>query len=111
MLDQCIFLLFSWRRGIVEHLLILPSRPREHSEHIDAIGARLWIMGIVIRDDDTNDYSECRRLWAELTEHHRRIYGDPSIGGADPGSDSTHTSRRQSASSPGWRNQEVWSWA
>jgi GNAT superfamily N-acetyltransferase len=24
-------------------------------------------------------------LWAELTEHHRRIYEDPSIGGTDPG--------------------------
>jgi GNAT superfamily N-acetyltransferase len=24
-------------------------------------------------------------LWVELTEHHRRIYGDPTIGGDDPG--------------------------
>jgi hypothetical protein len=27
-----------------------------------------------------------RRLWAELTEYHRHIYGDPAIGGDDPGS-------------------------
>jgi len=31
------------------------------------------------------DYGACRALWAELTEHHRLIYGDPSIGGDDPG--------------------------
>lgn len=31
------------------------------------------------------DYSACRMLWVELTEHHRRIYEDPSIGGDDPG--------------------------
>ncbi len=24
-------------------------------------------------------------LWAELTEYHRGIYGDPSIGGDNPG--------------------------
>lgn len=39
----------------------------------------------VVRDYVTADYSACRRLWVELTEHHREIYGDPSIGGADPG--------------------------
>lgn len=31
------------------------------------------------------DYGTCRSLWAELTERHRLIYGDPSIGGDDPG--------------------------
>ena len=25
-------------------------------------------------------------MWAELTEHHRELYGDPTIGGDDPGS-------------------------
>jgi GNAT superfamily N-acetyltransferase len=31
------------------------------------------------------DYPACRSLWAELTEHHRRLYGDSTIGGDDPG--------------------------
>lgn len=33
-----------------------------------------------------DDYDACRGLWVELTEHHRRIYGAPTIGGDDPGS-------------------------
>jgi GNAT superfamily N-acetyltransferase len=40
---------------------------------------------VVVRDYAPADYSACRMLWAELTEHHRRIYEDPSIGGDDPG--------------------------
>lgn len=40
---------------------------------------------IVVRDYVPADYSACRMLWVELTEHHRRIYEDPSIGGDDPG--------------------------
>ncbi len=43
-------------------------------------------MDVSVRDYHPGDYGAGRRLWAELTEHHRRIYGDPSIGGADPGS-------------------------
>ena len=31
------------------------------------------------------DHAVCKALWAELTQRHRDIYGDPSIGGADPG--------------------------
>ena len=42
--------------------------------------------GVVVRDYAPADYSACRMLWVELTEHHRRIYEDPSIGGGDPGS-------------------------
>jgi GNAT superfamily N-acetyltransferase len=42
--------------------------------------------GVGVRDYASDDYSACRMLWAELTEHHRRIYEDPSIGGDDPGS-------------------------
>jgi GNAT superfamily N-acetyltransferase len=41
--------------------------------------------GLIVRDYVEGDYGSCRALWAELTEHHRRIYGDPSIGGDDPG--------------------------
>lgn len=40
---------------------------------------------VTVREYSTDDYAACRGLWAELTEHHRRIYGDPSIGGDDPG--------------------------
>jgi GNAT superfamily N-acetyltransferase len=38
-----------------------------------------------VRDYAGADYGACRALWAELTEYHRGIYGDPSIGGDDPG--------------------------
>jgi GNAT superfamily N-acetyltransferase len=41
---------------------------------------------VSIRDYAAGDYDACRALWAELTEHHRRIYGDSAIGGDDPGS-------------------------
>jgi GNAT superfamily N-acetyltransferase len=40
---------------------------------------------VVVRDYADGDYRACRSLWAELTEYHRGIYGDPSIGGDDPG--------------------------
>jgi GNAT superfamily N-acetyltransferase len=40
---------------------------------------------VVVRDYAATDHAACRRLWVELTEHHRRIYEDPSIGGDDPG--------------------------
>jgi GNAT superfamily N-acetyltransferase len=39
---------------------------------------------VVVRDYASADYGPCRMLWVELTEHHRRIYEDPSIGGDDP---------------------------
>ena len=38
-----------------------------------------------VREYGPDDYGACRGLWAELTEHHRRIYDDPTIGGGDPG--------------------------
>jgi GNAT superfamily N-acetyltransferase len=40
---------------------------------------------VIVRDYAERDYSACRSLWAELTEYHRSIYGDSSIGGDDPG--------------------------
>jgi GNAT superfamily N-acetyltransferase len=40
---------------------------------------------LIVRDYAERDYDACRSLWAELTEYHRSIYGDPSIGGDDPG--------------------------
>jgi GNAT superfamily N-acetyltransferase len=39
-----------------------------------------------IREYASGDYDACRALWRELTERHRDIYGDASIGGEDPGS-------------------------
>jgi N-acetylglutamate synthase-like GNAT family acetyltransferase len=38
-----------------------------------------------VRIYDDADYAACRVLWAELTEHHRRLYDDATIGGDDPG--------------------------
>ncbi len=43
-------------------------------------------LGILVRGYASSDYSACRSLWVELTEQHRRIYQDSSIGGDDPGS-------------------------
>jgi len=40
---------------------------------------------VIVRDYAEGDYRACRSLWAELTEYHRSIYGDSSIGGDDPG--------------------------
>jgi len=40
---------------------------------------------VIVRDYAEGDYRACRSLWAELTEYHRSIYEDPSIGGDDPG--------------------------
>jgi GNAT superfamily N-acetyltransferase len=42
-------------------------------------------MTVIVRDYAEGDYGACRSLWTELTEYHRSIYGDPSIGGDDPG--------------------------
>ena len=38
-----------------------------------------------IRKYGPSDYQSCRALWVELTQRHREIYGDPGIGGDDPG--------------------------
>jgi len=40
----------------------------------------------VIRQYKSEDFQACRALWAELTEWHRHIYDDSTIGGSDPGS-------------------------
>jgi GNAT superfamily N-acetyltransferase len=42
-------------------------------------------MEILIRRYETSDLEVCRALWSELTQRHREIYGDPMIGGDDPG--------------------------
>ena len=38
-----------------------------------------------IRRYRTEDLEQCRTLWADLTEWHRRLYGDETIGGSNPG--------------------------
>ena len=38
-----------------------------------------------IRSYRDGDREACRELWEQLTEWHRGIYDDPSIGGEDPG--------------------------
>jgi GNAT superfamily N-acetyltransferase len=80
----------------------LPSMPRaavvpdERQRHptgpigiiVDATGAAPLPsadMDVLLREYDPGDYHACRRLWTELTEHHRQIYGDATIGGDDPG--------------------------
>jgi GNAT superfamily N-acetyltransferase len=40
---------------------------------------------VIIRKYEDGDRNACHELWAELTHHHRRLYGDPTIGGLDPG--------------------------
>ncbi len=38
-----------------------------------------------IREYGSADLEACRGLWRDLTQRHRDIYADPSIGGDDPG--------------------------
>jgi GNAT superfamily N-acetyltransferase len=40
---------------------------------------------VTVRPYAEGDYHACRSLWGELTVYHRGIYGDPTIGGDDPG--------------------------
>jgi len=40
---------------------------------------------VTIRPYTSSDLEPCRALWADLTQHHRDIYDDPSIGGEAPG--------------------------
>ncbi len=40
---------------------------------------------MTIREYAPADLEACRDLWRALTQRHREIYRDPSIGGEDPG--------------------------
>jgi GNAT superfamily N-acetyltransferase len=40
---------------------------------------------VEIRKYRSDDLAACRDLYAQLIEHHRDIYDDPTIGGDDPG--------------------------
>lgn len=40
---------------------------------------------MIVREFRSTDLDACRGLYAQLVEHHREIYADPTIGGDDPG--------------------------
>lgn len=42
-------------------------------------------MNHIIRKYHPSDIGSCRALWAELTQRHRDIYNDQTIGGENPG--------------------------
>jgi GNAT superfamily N-acetyltransferase len=42
------------------------------------------IPSLTIRKYQDDDREQCRALWRELTEWHREIYQDPTIGGEHP---------------------------
>jgi GNAT superfamily N-acetyltransferase len=42
-------------------------------------------VGVVIREYQATDVDACRRLYAQLVQHHRELYDDATIGGEDPG--------------------------
>ena len=42
-------------------------------------------MAATIRAYRPDDLDACRELWRHLTQRHRDIYADPTIGGDDPG--------------------------
>jgi GNAT superfamily N-acetyltransferase len=41
--------------------------------------------GFAIRQYNESDLEPCRCLWVDLVQRHRDLYGDPTIGGEDPG--------------------------
>lgn len=42
-------------------------------------------MSTSIREYLPGDLERCRELWRHLTQRHRDIYQDPTLGGSDPG--------------------------
>jgi len=38
-----------------------------------------------VREYRPEDLDQCRQLWRSLTQRHRDIYDDPTLGGPDPG--------------------------
>jgi GNAT superfamily N-acetyltransferase len=42
-------------------------------------------VSVEIREYEMDDVGACRRLYAQLVQHHREIYDDATIGGDDPG--------------------------
>ena len=42
-------------------------------------------MSALIREYQPGDLERCRALWRSLVQRHRDLYGDPTLGGEDPG--------------------------
>jgi GNAT superfamily N-acetyltransferase len=42
-------------------------------------------LAAAVREYRPDDLEQCRELWRALTQRHRDIYGDPTIGGENPG--------------------------
>jgi hypothetical protein len=65
---------------------------------------------VLVRPHAEEDYPACRSLWAELTEHHRRLYRGSSIGGDDPGDgldDYLATPERVGSGSPRYKGRSL----
>lgn len=55
-------------------------------------------MNVSLRPYQPSDLESCRALWRELTQRHRDIYDDPTIGGSDSGGEfDLHLARPQLA--------------
>lgn len=67
---------FGPRPGSAWQYLVMTVSGHPDSPAMSEVSVRAYAEG---------DYDACRSLWADLTLYHRCIYGDPSIGGADPG--------------------------
>ncbi len=42
-------------------------------------------MSASVRKYRSEDLDQCRQLWRSLTQRHRDLYDDPTLGGPDPG--------------------------
>lgn len=42
-------------------------------------------MSVCVREYRPTDLVRCRQLWRSLTQRHRELYDDPTLGGPDPG--------------------------
>jgi GNAT superfamily N-acetyltransferase len=57
-------------------------------------------MNFKIRKYRPSDIEACRSLWAELTQKHRDIYNDQTIGGENPGNNFDFYIKRKNLAGP-----------
>ena len=62
-------------------------------------------MDVTIREYHDRDLENCKQLWRQLTQRHRDIYFDQSIGGDDPGSYFEHYLKKTNLAGP-WVAEE-----
>ena len=62
-------------------------------------------MNVTIREYHDRDLENCKQLWRQLTQRHRDIYFDQSIGGDDPGSYFGHYLKKTNLAGP-WVAEE-----